>query len=254
MIIAGSDCSAGAGIQADLKTIIDHGVYATTVITAVTAQNTRTVKQILPMPSHLIDSQIESIYDEFDILAVKIGMLHNQEIIESVSEQLARRKQKNVVLDPVMIASSGASLLANSALSILKEKLSKTSFLITPNRSEAERLVGWEIQSLKEKEEATFNLSHQLKTNVLLKGGHFHEQSTCQDLLYLYESKTYHRFTAKRVNSNNSHGTGCVLSSAIATQLALGNDLISSIHSAKKYVCTMLKKRSITSSLCPEGT
>jgi len=223
LTIAGSDSSGGAGIQADIKSISANGAYAATVITATTAQNTQGVTDIHPIPVPHIVKQLEAVLDDIEFGAVKIGMLHSAEVIEAVQNTLAKYKIRKIILDPVMVATSGDNLLNETAIESLKNFLPHT-YLITPNIPEAEVLVGYKI-TLENLEESAQALGEKFQVSVLLKGGHLELQKEMTDTLYLHENKKVIFIKNKSVNTINTHGTGCSLSSAIATFLSLGDEL-----------------------------
>jgi hydroxymethylpyrimidine/phosphomethylpyrimidine kinase len=235
LTIAGSDSSGGAGIQADIKTISATGCYAASVITALTAQNTLGVQAIHEIPPEFVKQQLESVFSDLNIKAVKIGMLHNEKIISVVSSALQKFKPSFVVLDPVMMSKNGCELIDPSTIPILKEILFPYVTLITPNLIEAELLLHIKINTSSEQELAAIEMGTQFEVNVLIKGGHFGGQQS-SDVLYLYKNKLCHWFHAQRIHSQNTHGTGCSLSSAIASYLAKGCLLKDAIDYAKKYL------------------
>ena len=239
--IAGSDSSGGAGIQADLKTISATGGYAASVITALTAQNTVGVMGIHEIPAAFVGAQIDSIFQDLTFSAVKIGMVHTAAIIAVVADRLKKWHPKNVVLDPVMVAKSGNKLITDDALKTLKEQLLPLAFLITPNLPEAETLLQHPITSKKAMEEAAQALAMAYHTNVLIKGGHL-TGTQCDDVLFDYATKKIHWFSASRIISNNTHGTGCTFSAAIASYLAQGDHLSEAIANAKKYLTIALEE------------
>lgn len=237
LTIAGSDSCGGAGIQADLKTISSLGLFACSCITAVTAQNTLGVREIFPLKKSLIRNQIDAILEDLPVKAIKIGMLFDCEIIKEVSETLRHHKfQGSIVLDPVMIATSGSNLLLDSAKQAMIENLFPLVDIITPNLFEACTLAGVEsINNLSQQREVAALIQEKLKTKrVLIKGGHFQEEY-CTDIL-LDSDKNFYEYQSKRIDSQNTHGTGCSLSSALACYLALGYDYKTSIGLAKEYV------------------
>ncbi|WP_309497823.1 bifunctional hydroxymethylpyrimidine kinase/phosphomethylpyrimidine kinase [Sulfurovum sp.] len=223
LTIAGSDSGGCAGIQADIKSISANGGYAASVITATTAQNTKEVTDIHPIPVPHIIKQMEAVFDDITFGAVKIGMLHSSEVIKAVQDTLGKYKVRNIVLDPVMIATSGDKLITNDALKSLKAFLPKVT-LITPNIPEAELLVGHDI-NLKNLESSVKELGEIYKVSVLLKGGHLEFTDTMTDALYNYKSKKIHLIHNKAIDTINTHGTGCSLSSSIATYMSLGFSL-----------------------------
>ncbi len=232
LTIAGSDSSGGAGIQADIKTMTTNGVYAMSAVTALTAQNTTGVFAIHNVPQDFLASQLDAIFHDIFPDAVKIGMLSDGDLIQVTAEKLSFYKPRNIVLDPVMVSTSGSRLLSESALSPLLEKLFPIARLVTPNIPEAEILCGFKIFASKDMEKASKRIYDTFGCPVLLKGGHF-----CNDANdVLYEADGFKWFYGKRASNPNTHGTGCTLSSAIAANLAKGFDLRSSIAQAKRYV------------------
>ena len=234
LTIAGSDSSGGAGIQADIKSISVNGGYAATVITASTAQNTQGITDIHPLPVTHIVKQLEAVLSDIHFGAVKIGMLHSSEVIEAVQNTLTKYNISKIVLDPVMIATSGSRLLSDDALETLKSFLPYT-LLITPNILEAELLLGDTINNNNQKA-STIRLGELYKTSVLVKGGHLPFTDTMTDILYNYKTKETLCIQNKAIETNNTHGTGCTLSSAIATHIVLGK----SLEDATVQGCTYL--------------
>ncbi|MCL5244437.1 bifunctional hydroxymethylpyrimidine kinase/phosphomethylpyrimidine kinase [Cellulophaga sp. 20_2_10] len=234
LTIAGSDSGGCAGIQADIKSISANGAFATTAITAITSQNTVGVNSIYPIPSSEIKNQIVAVLSDINIGAIKIGMLQSAEIIEAVLETLEAYKDLPIVLDPVMVASSGHNLLDNSALEALKLLLPMAT-LITPNLPEAQVLLNIDVISPENMPEIAEEIGKTYKTSVLLKGGHIENSKTLVDVLYNYQTNTLHNFSKTQVNTKNTHGTGCTLSSAIATHLALGNKLKDAVQKGITY-------------------
>lgn len=239
LTIAGTDPSGGAGIQADIKTISATGSYAASVITAIVAQNTQGVDAIYELDSLCINSQIESVFNDLKVSAVKIGMLHNRKIIEVVAATLKKFSFQNVVLDPVMYAKSNDPLIGFADIEILKEQLLPFVDLITPNIPECEHLLGVKINDLPTMEKAARELSETYNINVLLKGGHLNNEQS-PDLLYEI-NRACKWFETKRIKSKNTHGTGCTLSSAIASYLAQGLLLNEAVAEAKNYLTEALK-------------
>ena len=233
MIIAGSDSSGGAGIQADIKTVTSLGSYAMTAVTAVTVQNTKGVKSVISIPANEIKSQI--IYTVRDIKpdAIKIGMLHSSKVVKRVIESLKKIKVKKIVLDPVMVAKGGAKLISNEAIQILKKKLIKQVTLITPNIPEAEVLTGVKIKNKKDIILAANKLINLGAKNVLIKGGHL-KSKTVEDI-FLNKSD-FKIFVSLRHNTKNTHGTGCTLSSAITTFFSCGKSIKKACDLGIKYV------------------
>ncbi len=237
--IAGSDCSGGAGIQADLKTFTAHKLYGMSVITALTAQNTMGVKGVLEASPEFVGMQIDAIFEDIVPDAVKIGMVSNIDIIKTISERLVYYKAKNIVLDPVMISTSGSKLLDENAVDMLKSKLLPIADIITPNIPEAESLCGFSIVTSEDMEKAAWKIAQSLKGAVLIKGGHFSDNS--DDLLISKGNK--YIFYSKKIDNPNTHGTGCTLSSAIACNLAMGYDMERSIQNAKNYITGALQDK-----------
>ena len=235
MTIAGSDCSGGAGIQADLKSIAANGGYAATVITALTAQNTQGVYAIAPVTVEFVEAQLRAVLSDLSIDTVKIGMVYSDEIINCILAQLQRYNFSHIVVDPVMVAKGGKNLIKNNTISLPHDKLLSLSTLITPNIREAENLSNIAITSKFTMIESGQCIAEKYKTNVLVKGGHL-DRICSDDLLYLFSKRSFKWFAAKRVDTLNTHGTGCSLSSAIALFLSKGFDLLSSVQKAKDYV------------------
>ena len=230
--IAGSDCSGGAGIQADLKTMTMNGVYAMSAITALTAQNTTGVQGIYEVSPDFLGMQIDSIFTDIRPDAVKIGMVSSVELIEIIAEKLKEYKAENIVIDPVMVATSGSALMKNNAVSALAEKLLPLAAVVTPNIPEAEILSEMKIENEKDMEEAAKKIGDTYGCAVLVKGGH--SINDANDLLY--HDGTYKWFYGKRIHNPNTHGTGCTLSSAIASNLAKGYSLEDAVKKAKAYI------------------
>ena len=233
LIIAGSDSSGGAGIQADIKTVTSLGGYAMTAITAITAQNTNGVKSIIPINCKHIEQQILHTAEDIKPDAIKIGMLHSSRVILSVIKALKKIKTKKIILDPVMVAKGGAQLINKSAIKTLKELLIKKVLLITPNIPEAEILTNREINSSSDMINAAKILLNLGAKNILLKGGH--KNSKFIEDLYL-NKKEVKFFRSKKIYTKNTHGTGCTLSSAISTFLSCGKPLKKSCELGIKYV------------------
>ena len=238
LIIAGSDSSGGAGIQADIKTVTSLGSYAMTAITAITAQNTTGVKSIVPIKPKDIFNQIDFSAKDIRPNAVKIGMLHSKQVIQTVIKSLKKIKIKKIVLDPVMVAKGGAKLINNTAIAYIKNKLIKNILLITPNIPEAEILTKTKINSTEDMIKAGKILISLGAKNVLIKGGHLKSKQMNDILL---NKKTIKIFKSKKYSSKNTHGTGCTLSTAITTYLSCGKDLIKSCELGIKYVNEAIK-------------
>ena len=230
--IAGSDCSGGAGIQADIKTMTMNGVYAMSAITAMTAQNTTGVRAIQESTPDFLKQQIDAVFEDIYPDAVKIGMAASSELIRVIAERLRYYVAKNVVVDPVMIASAGSSLMKQNAVQTLITELLPISTLVTPNIPEAQVLSGMSIQNKEDMIAAAKQIGDSYHCAVLLKGGH--SINDANDLLYA--DGEFHWFEGKRINNPNTHGTGCTLSSAIASNLAKGFTLTESIQRAKDYI------------------
>jgi len=233
LIIAGSDSSGGAGIQADIKTITSLGSYAMTAITAVTSQNTTGVLSIIPISPTEISRQIEFTSKDIKPDAIKIGMLHSSKVINSVIKSLSNIKVKKIILDPVMVAKGGVKLIDNKSIQVLKKKLFKKASLITPNIPEAEILADIKISSQEDMISAASILLNLGAKNVLIKGGHL-SGATINDIFL--NKKEILIFKNKKIKTNNTHGTGCTLSSAIATYYSCGKTLKKSCEMAIKYV------------------
>ncbi len=237
LTIAGSDCSGGAGIQADIKTITVHNMYAMSAVTALTAQNTTGVYGVLEAESEFVGRQLDCIFNDIYPDAVKIGMVSSIEIIEMIAKKLVEYKAENVVIDPVMFSTSGHALMSDNAMETLIHKLLPLGDVITPNISEAEGLCGFKINNTNDMVKAAEHIFGTLKGDVLVKGGHL---SDCaDDLLYSKGECTW--FKGEKINNLNTHGTGCTLSSAIACNLADGNDIKTCIKNAKAYITGALK-------------
>lgn len=235
--IAGSDSSGGAGIQADIKTIIANNCFAETAITALTAQNTTGVFDILNASPAFLNNELDAIFTDIYPDAVKIGMVSDKELIKAIALKLKEYKAKNIVLDPVMVATSGAKLLSDDAISILIHELIPLAEVITPNIPEGEVLSGIKINKASDMEEAARIISKLGCKAVLLKGGHRVNDSN--DLLYVDGICIW--IKGERINNPNTHGTGCTLSSAIASNLAKGYDLEKAIRRSKRYLEACLK-------------
>ena len=240
LIIAGSDSSGGAGIQADVKTVTSLGSYAMTAVTAVTAQNTTGVKSIIAISPDEISDQIEFSAKDIRPDAIKIGMLHSKEVILAVIRSLKKLRLKKLVLDPVMVAKGGTKLINKTAIIFIKKKLMKNTLLITPNIPEAEILTKIKIDTTQDMIKAGKILISLGAKNVLIKGGHL-KSKKMNDILV--NKKMIKVFNSKKHNSKNTHGTGCTLSSSIATYLSCGKDLIKSCELGIKYVNQAIKSK-----------
>lgn len=237
LTIAGSDSSGGAGIQADLKTMTVNGVYAMSVITALTAQNTQGVSGILDVSPEFITSQMDAVFTDIYPDAIKIGMVSSLEIVEAIAKSLEKYEAKNIVLDPVMVATSGAVLLKEEAMDSLINRLIPLADVITPNIPEGEILAGMKIENEDDMKKAAEIIGEKYNCAVLLKGGH--KVNDANDLLY--RKGDFKWFLSERIDNKNTHGTGCTLSSAIAANLAKGKDLDQAIKNAKEYLTGALR-------------
>ena len=237
LTIAGSDCSGGAGIQADIKTITVHKMYAMSVITALTAQNTTGVYDVLNVTPLFLEKQLECIFTDIFPDSIKIGMVSDSNLIISIVKYLREYNASNIVIDPVMISSSGSSLLTKDALSKLTEHLLPLGTVITPNIPEAEVLCNMKIKNEEDMYKAAEVASAKFGTSVLIKGGH--KNGEAADILF--SENKFSRFCSERVDTRNTHGTGCTLSSAIACGLADGLTVDKSICKAKQYLTGALK-------------
>ena len=235
LTIAGSDSGGGAGIQADLKTIAANGCYGMSVITALTAQNTVGVSGIHAVPVDFVQQQLEAVLSDIGTDAVKIGMLFSPELILTIAQVLDSFQVANIVLDPVMVATSGDKLLQDDAIEALKTALIPKADIITPNLPEASVLLGYEITNPAMVSQAAKELCKLGCKNVLIKGGHLEGQAS-DDLLYLSETDEMIFLSAKRIDTNNTHGTGCTLSSAIAANIARGCGVAEAVQRAKDYI------------------
>lgn len=231
--IAGSDSSGGAGIQADLKTFSSLGVYGMTAITAITAQNSMGVNSVLGVAPEMVSAQIDAIFDDIMVDAVKLGMLFSQEIIDIIADRIEVYKPKNIILDPVMISTSGHRLISEGAIDSLISKLIPLASIVTPNKHEAELLSGITIEEKSDIHKAGNKILATGAKSVLIKGGHF-EGEIMTD--YLFIGETVLEFSGAFIDTVNTHGTGCTLSSAIAAFLALGLPLRVAVGKAKAYL------------------
>ena len=230
--IAGSDSCGGAGIQADIKTMTMNGVYAMSAITALTAQNTIGVTGIMEVTADFLRQQIDAVFEDIYPDAVKIGMVSSAELIEVIAERLIAHKAKNIVVDPVMVATSGSALMKTDAVSMLMSKLFPLAAVITPNIPETEVLSGMKVRTKEDMQKAAKMIGDSCGCAVLVKGGHC--VNDANDLLYA--DGKWRWFEGKRIDNPNTHGTGCTLSSAIASNLAKGFSLEESVQRAKDYI------------------
>jgi hydroxymethylpyrimidine/phosphomethylpyrimidine kinase len=234
LTIAGSDSGGGAGIQADIKTISALGCYATSVITAVTVQNTLGVTAVHPVPADIIEKQIDAVLSDIGTDAVKIGMLHSAEAIKAVKKGLIKYKIRKIVLDTVMVAASGDKLMEDSAVDVLIKELFPIAAVITPNLNEAESILGERITSVDDMARAAEKLLELASNAILLKGGHLEGDKVCD----IYMDKSGYNpvlYENKKIKSNNIHGTGCTLSSAIAAFLARRHDVTGAVKNAQRF-------------------
>lgn len=241
MTIAGSDSGGGAGIQADLKTFSALGVFGVSAITAITAQNTCGVRDIQPILPHILQAQIEAVWEDITIDALKIGMLHNKEAVRVVADAIDRFQPRWTVLDPVMISTSGSKLLEDETIQELIDKLFSRAQLVTPNRDEAAFLTGITINNSHDMEEAGRKLLDMGCRAVLMKGGDMPDQKQSNDLLMMDGEESL-LLASPKIDTPNTHGTGCTLSSAIAAHLALGASLRDAVQRAKSYVSQALQE------------
>ena len=239
LTIAGSDSGGGAGIQADIKSISATGGYAASAITAITVQNTIGVSAVHAVPVEILGGQIDAVLSDIGADAVKIGMLHSEEVIMCVKQKLIDHGVKNIVLDPVMVATSGHKLIEDEAIAVLIRELVPIARVITPNIPEAEIMAGKKIRSQADLPAIARKLSCGGKVSVLMKAGHLTEEDLT-DIFYNAEKDTCIELHSRRIHSANTHGTGCTLSSAIASNLALGHDMPESIRLAKEYISNAL--------------
>jgi len=235
LTIAGSDSGGGAGIQADIKTISACGCYAASAITAITVQNTQGVQSVEAVSIPTIEGQIRAVVDDIGVDAIKIGMLHSEGVVKAVAGLLRHYGIKNVVLDPVMVSTSGHRLIMEDAIEALKTQLIPLARVITPNIPEAEILLGRAINSQADMPKAARNLGQQAQVSVLLKAGHLSEGQLV-DILYDFSSDRIYEYPSPRLYTPNTHGTGCTLSSAVASYLAKGLSLNEAVEQATLYM------------------
>jgi len=237
LTIAGSDSGAGAGIQADLKTFAAHNVYGTSAITAITAQNTVGVTAVLALSPGLVAAQIDAIIDDIGAHAVKTGMLANAAIIDLVARKVAEHRLKHIVVDPVMVATSGDLLIRRNAVAALRSKLIPLAAVVTPNIPEAEVLTGMKLRTAEEIKEAARRIVKMGAQTVVIKGGHL--KGPAMDLFF--DGKEFTPLSAPRIRTQNTHGTGCTLSAAIAANLAKGEKIETAMANAKRYITEALR-------------
>lgn len=234
LTIAGSDSGGGAGIQADLKTFQELQAFGMSVITAVTAQNTTGVQGVYSIPTEGINLQLQSIGEDLRPEAIKTGMLFNSETIETVANFIESYALKNIVVDPVMIAKGGASLLQKESVEALKTKLIPIATMVTPNIPEAEVLTGMKIVTMDDRKNAAKIIHSMGAEYVLIKGGHDQESEEMTDLLF--DGQKFHTFTSTRIRTKNTHGTGCTFSAAITAELAKGSSILEAVYVAKAFI------------------
>lgn len=241
--IAGSDSGGGAGIQADLKAIASFGVHGASVITAITAQNSRAVTEVFPLPDGIIEAQIDAVMSDLAPAVVKIGMLGNERIVRLVARKLAEWKPRQIVLDPVMIASSGAALLEESAMDALRETLVPLATLVTPNWFEAGALIGATPRGLEDIGRVASSMQRLGARAMLLKGGHIPGPTVVDTL---FDGETFTEFEHQRIEEAESHGTGCTLASSVAASLARGDALVDACRNGVDFVYAALLERYAT--------
>ena len=239
LTIAGSDSGGGAGIQADLKTMAAHHVYGMSAITALTAQNTTGVRDIMEVTPQFLKEQLDAVFTDIRPDAVKTGMVSSSGLIRVIAERLRFYEAENIVVDTVMVSTSGARLISEEAVETLKEVLIPMADVITPNIPEAEVLCGYAVSDAADMERAARDIHHAYGCNVLLKGGH--RVNDANDLLYTADGPRW--FAGRRIHNPNTHGTGCTLSSAIASNLAKGRSLPEAVASAKRYLSLALSEQ-----------
>ena len=239
LTIAGSDSSGGAGIQADIKTMTMHGVYGMSAVTALTAQNTLGVTDVMEATPEFLAAELDAVFTDIFPDAVKVGMVSSSALIRIIADKLKQYSVKKIVVDPVMVATNGAKLICDEAIETLKKELLPIATVITPNRPEAEVLTGMKIDSKADMEAAAHRIFNEYGCAVLLKGGH--DLNDANDLLWSENRGTW--FYGRKIDNLNTHGTGCTLSSAIASNLALGLSLEDSVKEAKDYISLALSDK-----------
>jgi hydroxymethylpyrimidine/phosphomethylpyrimidine kinase len=238
LTIAGSDSGGGAGIQADIKSMSANGVFAMSVVTAVTAQNTEEVTDVFELPTSIVAAQIDAVFDDFDVAAVKTGMLSSAAIVETVARMLKPQNVTNLVVDPVMISKSGHLLLKPDAIDAIKGQLFPLALLVTPNIHEAQQLSGIEIKTLADARRAAKIIHGFGCKHVLIKGGHL-PTDRATDLLY--DGRFFNVFKGEFIDTPHTHGTGCTFASAIAAHLAQGKSVNDAIQAAKTYLTEAIR-------------
>lgn len=237
LTIAGSDCSGGAGIQADLKTFSAHGVFGMSVIVSVVAENTSRVIDIQDVTPDMIKKQIDAVFEDIEVDGIKIGMLSTPECMIAVAEKLNEYNPSNIVIDPVMYAKNGCPLMDPNAIDTLIEHIIPCADVLTPNIPEAEKISGMKISSISDMEEAAKIIHEMGCSAVVVKGGH----AVGDAIDVLFDGKEFYHFETRRIDTKNTHGTGCTFSSAVASNLALGNSTCEAVSKAKKYVTTAIE-------------
>jgi len=233
LTIAGSDSGGGAGIQADIKAIQANGGYAMSVVTSITAQNTCEIRRAFDLPVDLIEDQIDAVFADFEVASAKTGMLSSPQIVEAVARKLRQHAPANLVVDPVMVSKSGFQLLGPDALDRVKDELFPLATLVTPNAPEAQLLTGCPVETLEQARSAAVRIGAYGCGAVLLKGGHLTAEEAID---VLWDGKELATFPAPRIDTPNTHGTGCTYSAAIATHLARGKELAAVVGAAKEYI------------------
>lgn len=239
LTIAGSDSGGGAGIQADIKAMQANGVFAASVITAITAQNTRAVTAAFELPLELIEAQIDAVFEDLPVAAVKTGILSSAAIIELVARKARQWQMRPLVVDPVMISKSGYPLLKPDAIATLREALLPLATLVTPNAHEAAHLTGLKIETVEDLYEAARRIKAMGPQAVLVKGGHLSREAEAVDVLF--DGERFEEFRAPRIDTPHTHGTGCTYASAIAANLARGFSLVEAVRRAKRYVSDAIR-------------
>lgn len=243
LTIAGSDSSSGAGVQSDLKTFHNHGLYGLSVTTAVTAQNTIGIKSSFELPKEIIEAQLKSLFEDFDIKVAKTGMLSSEKAVETISIFLRNKGNVKIIVDPVIISKSGYKMLNEKGISLIRSKLFPLAYLVAPNIPEAETITGIEIKTAEDLEEAAKAIYNTGCKNVLIKGGHMPKSTGIDKSAdFLFNGEKFFMFKTKYVKSKNTHGIGCTFTAAIASNIALGYSLKESIARAKAYIVEKLKK------------
>jgi hydroxymethylpyrimidine/phosphomethylpyrimidine kinase len=243
LAIAGSDSGGGAGLQADLKTFAAHRVFGLSAVTAVTAQNSAKIESVYPVPATVVVAQIESVVSDFEVHAVKTGMLVNVSIVEAVAATIETLKLPYLVVDPVILATSGERLLSKDAIAKVKTELFKSAHVVTPNRPEAELLTGYSINSISEAHDAAYRIHDLGPEAVILKGGHLPGDDVVD---ILFDGHDFVEFRKPRINTIHTHGSGCTFGAAVASGLALGQPLTEATQDATSYVEQAIRHASST--------